>query len=205
MTDQKNTFGLLAPVVKKGDVDDDDITNDFMLELGDGKKYLISNKMAEQHPYLKDPECRFTAYFEDIYLLLCGYSIQHLSKELFNDKARLAIFRTNCLDFNIVLNEDTILLVQKDEFDELQRISDYVRGKGSNKYASFSTRRETRSFLAELRDSFSDLFETISPDHILDLLESGDVKKLVVKNWSTKSENSILLFVKRFVDKFFRE
>ncbi len=200
-----SVIGGTVNVHKKKDMDDPDTTGDFWLKLGDGKEYLITEKMVSEHPYLKDPEARLTRNFDDVYLILCGYSIQHLEKELFDNKARLAIFRTNCLDFNISLTDDEIMMIQKEELDEIQKIVDYVRSKGSNKYASFSQRREVRSFLAELRDGFSNLFDKISPDHILDLLEAGKSKELVVKNWSTSVENSVLLFVKKFTDKFFQD
>lgn len=198
---------LGAQPLKKRDMDDPGFESEFTLKLGDGKEYLITEGMVRDHPYLKDPECRLTRCFEDIYLLLCGYSIQHLEKELFENKSRLAIFRTNCLDFEIKLSDEDILLIQKEELEELQIICDYVKSKGSgwgNKMAAFSQRRETRAFLSELRESFSSLFEKISPDHILDLLEAGAAKSLVIKNWSSSMENSVLLFVKKFSEKFFR-
>ncbi len=193
--------------LKKRDMDDPGSVGEFTLKLGDGKEYLITERMAREHPYLLDPECRLTRCFDDIYTLLCGYSIQHLEKELFDDKSRLAIFRTNCLDYQIQLSDEDILLIQKEELEELQLICDYVKSKGSgwgNKMAAFSQRRETRTFLSELRESFSGLFEKISPDHILDLLEAGSAKSLVIKNWSSSMENSVLLFVKKFSEKFFR-
>jgi hypothetical protein len=206
-SDESGRKLLQLPTFRKRDMDEEGTVDEFILRLGDGKEYLITERMWKDHPYLKDPEARLTRNFEDIYLILCGYSIQHLSEELFKDKARLSVFRTNALDFDIKLTDEDILLIQKDEHDELKVICDYVRSKGSgwgNKIAAFSQRREVRSFLTDLRDSFSNLFEKISPDHILDLLEAGKAKELVIKNWSSAMENSVLLFVKKFTERFFR-
>jgi len=189
---------------RKRDMDDEGSEGEFLLKVGTGEEFLITEGMIRAYPYLKDPEARLTVNFSDIYLILCGYSLQHISEDLFKDKARLSIFRTNVLDFGIQLSTDEILMIQKDELDELKTISDYVRDKGSKKYAKFRDSNKTIEFMTEMRDSFASLFEKISPDHILDLLQVGKIKELVLKNWSTKQENSVILFTKQFVTKFFR-
>lgn len=192
---------------RKRDMDEPGTESEFWLKLGDGKEYLITEKMAREYPYVADPEARLTRNFDDVYLILQGYSIAHFGDDLLKDKARLSIFRTNVLDFGIKLSDDDILMIQKDELDELATIAEYVKSKGTgwgNRMAAFSGQRKTRGFLAELRESFADLYDKMSPDHILDLLEAGKVKELVLKNWSTANENSVLMFVKRFTERFFR-
>lgn len=198
---------LAMQAIRKEKMDEEGTSLEYMLRLGDGKEYLITEGMQQKYPYVKNPEARLTRNFEDIYTLLCGYSLQHLDSKLFEDEGRLAIFRTNCLDFGIQLSPDEILMLQKKEFDEIKQISDYIqskRGLFEGNKVVFSGKQKTRDFICDLRESFSNLFTKISPDHILDLLECGRVKDLVVKNWSTDVENSILLFVKKFTDKFFR-
>jgi len=194
-------------VARKSRVDLPGSSGEVMLILGDGRSFLLSECMIRDHPYCVDPEARFTKYFDDIYTLLCGYTIQHLDQKIFEDKARLAVFRTNCLDFDIKLSPDEILLLQKEELSKFQKIADYIeskRGLFSRGEAVFSGRLKTIELVSELRESFSSLYEKIDPQHLIDMLEVGKVKELVVKNWGSKVENSVMLFVDKFVDKFFQ-
>lgn len=196
---------LLA--IRKTAMDRPGDEGEFQLVVGTGKSFLITEIMVEKYPYLLNPEARLTLNFDDIYTLLCGYSIPHLDKALFVDKARLAIFRTNVLEFGIPLTDSEILMIQKDEFDEIKVISDYVISKGSgwrNQNATFSNKRKVKMFLTNLGVSFTSLFKLINPHDILDMLESGLVKDLVIKNWSLHAENSVLVFMKEFCDTFFR-
>jgi hypothetical protein len=175
----------------------------FTLELMDGKKYKFSKLIVDKYPKLLHPDAAYTLHFEAILPLLLGYPPSCIPETMLDDRSEKELFLSNCEFFNITLTDDVILHLSSECVKKVSECVDFVKkeaGKKGEEKLRFCLRKDVAKFCSETEKAFKDIYSDIKPIEIVQKLELGEVKDLVLHDW--RSKNAVIPFINKFI-KFF--
>lgn len=178
--------------------------NVFVLELMDGKKYKFSQDIVDKYPKLKDKAAPYTLSFEAILPLLLDYPASCIPKSLIDERHEKELFLSNCEFFGISLDESVILHLSGESEKKITECCEFVErqaGKKGKDKVRFSLRKDVRRFCSKVEGALKCLYSEIKPIEIIEKLELGEVKELVLWDW--KSKNAVLPFIDSFMKEFF--